>query len=47
MSQVQRPSGLIKGEGSASTFKESYLGLGRDCFIEANIINWYKLFSDM
>jgi hypothetical protein len=43
---VQRPSGLIKVEGSASDFRGSYLGLGRECFIEANISKQPKLLSD-
>ncbi len=37
MAWVQRPSGPIKEEGCANTFRGSYLGLGRECFIEANI----------
>jgi hypothetical protein len=43
---VHRPSGLVKVEGSASTFSGSYLGLGRECFIEANIGNQSKSESD-
>jgi hypothetical protein len=46
MAWVQRPSGLIKVEGSASAFRGSYLGLGRECFIEANINKQPKLLSD-
>ncbi len=34
---VEKPSGLIKVEGSASTFMGSYLGLGRQYFIGENI----------
>ncbi len=36
---VQRPSSLIKGGGSTSTFKRDFLDLGRECFMEANINN--------
>ncbi len=36
---VQRPSGLIKVEGSARAFKGSYLVKGRECDIEVNINN--------
>ncbi len=37
MAWVQGPSVLIKVEGSESTFWGSYLGQGRECFIEFNI----------
>jgi hypothetical protein len=36
---VLRPSGLIKVEGRARTFRGSYLGLGREYFKESNIDN--------
>jgi hypothetical protein len=39
MTWVQRPSGLIKVEGSAYVFRGSYLGV--------NIDNWSKLLSDI
>jgi hypothetical protein len=39
MDWVKRLSGLIKVEGSSSTFMGSSLGLGRNCLIEANINN--------
>ncbi len=34
-----RPSGLIKVDGSASTFRGNDTGLGRECFMEANVNN--------
>jgi hypothetical protein len=37
MAQVQRPSGLIKVEGSASALKGSNLLIGRECGVEVNI----------
>ena len=40
MAWVQRPSGLIKLEGSASAFKGSHLKKGRECGIEPNIDVW-------
>ncbi len=43
---VQRPSGLIKVEGSRSTFRERYLGLDRECYIGENINNQSKSFTD-
>jgi hypothetical protein len=43
---VQRPSGLIKVERSASTFIRCYLGKGRECFVEASIDSQPKLISD-
>ncbi len=46
MASVQRPSGLIKSEGSASALKGSYLDLGREYFMKVNIDNWSKLLSD-
>ncbi len=39
MDWIQRPSGLIKAEGSAHPFKGSYPDKGRECGIEANIKN--------
>jgi hypothetical protein len=44
MAWVQRPSGPIKEAGCASTFWGSYLGLGRECFIEAIIDDQSKSF---
>jgi hypothetical protein len=46
MAWVQRPSGLIRMEGSASAFGGSYLRLGREYFMEANINNQSKSFSN-
>ncbi len=43
---MHRPSGLIKVEESTSTFSGSYLGLGREWLIEANIGNQSKSESD-
>jgi len=43
---VEKPSGLIKVEGSASAFMGSYLGLCREYFIGENIDNESKLLSD-
>jgi hypothetical protein len=39
MAWVQRPSGLIKAEGSASAIKGCYLVKGKECDIEVNINN--------
>jgi hypothetical protein len=36
---VQRPSGMIKVEGSASTFKRVCLDLGRLCSMDVYINN--------
>ncbi len=41
---VQRPSGLIKTEESASAFNESYLEKGGEVGIEANIDNQSQIF---
>ncbi len=46
MAWVQRPGGFIRMEGSASAFRGSYLGLGRECFMEANIDNQSKSLLD-
>ncbi len=46
MAWAQIPCGLIKVEGSTSTFRGSYHGSGKECFIEANINNQSKLFLD-
>ncbi len=43
MGWVQRPSGLIKVGESASTFRGGYLGLARECFMGANIIEALSL----
>ncbi len=43
---MQRPSGLIKVERSAGTFRRCYLGKGRECFVEVNIDKPSKLLSD-
>ncbi len=45
MAWVQRTSGLIKVEGSASAFKGLCLDLDRECFVEANIDNQSKSLS--
>jgi len=45
MAWVQRPSGLIQVEGSASTYRGSNLGYRRECFIESNINNQSRLLS--
>ncbi len=37
MAWVQRPSGLVKAEGSTSALRGNYLGERWECFIEANI----------
>jgi hypothetical protein len=37
---------LLKVEGSTSAFKRGDLDYGRECFMEANIDNQSKLFSD-
>ncbi len=42
---VQRPRGLIKVEGSASTFMREYLDKVRECFMEAKIDNWIRYTS--
>ncbi len=39
MAWVQRPSGLIKVEGSARAFNGSYLEEGRECGVKVNIDN--------
>ncbi len=39
MAWANRPSGVIKVEGSASALNGSYLVKGRECGIEANINN--------
>jgi hypothetical protein len=44
---VQRPSGIIKVEGSTIAFSRSYLGCGRECFIEMNINSWSKLLCSL
>jgi hypothetical protein len=43
---VQRPSGLIKVEGSASTFRVSHLDSGKECFVKLNIDNRSRWLSD-
>jgi hypothetical protein len=43
MAWVQRPTGLIKVEGSASSFKGSDHEKGRECGIEVNIYNQTKI----
>jgi hypothetical protein len=47
MAWVQRQTGIIKVEGSASALNGSYLVKGRECCIEANINNRNKSLSDM
>ena len=39
MAWMQRPSGLIKVDGSASALWGNDTGLGRECFVEANVNN--------
>ena len=43
---MQRPSSLIKVEGSTSSFRESYLGESRECCVEVNVDNQSKSLSD-